>query len=248
MFSDFWAPEKVTFNASSEVLPPPPGRKYLQGPHMDLCPLYHVLIRQPSKKQILFANLVHFFSLSPFSFFLGPFFGIFLTPSMAICAPKVPIWHWVPRHTLLDDPSAKKELILICGSCFRTFGHPKKVILDVCYAVLTPSWGSKCPQGPHIDLYPYFHVLPLQLTKKQILFSYVVHFLSATEYIPSRTIIQPGFPEWVSASLSLSSSSLSLSCTFSRWDNSRTLWAIKLIFCMVNNHDNLLWIRIREPF
>ena len=40
--------------------------------------------------------------------------------------------------------------------------------------------------------------------------------LSATEYIPTRTIIQAG---WVSASLSLSS----LSSPFSRWDNSRTL-------------------------
>ena len=62
-------------------------------------------------------------------------------------------------------------------------------------------------------------------------------FLSATEYFPSRTIIQPW---WVS-------SSSSLSCTFSRWDNSRTPWAIKLIFCMVTSHDYLLWIRIREP-
>ena len=58
-------------------------------------------------------------------------------------------------------------------------------------------------------------------------------FLSATEYIPSRTIIQPG---WLSLSSS-SSSSLSSLCTFSRWDNSRTLWAIKLIFCMVICHD-----------
>ena len=66
--------------------------------------------------------------------------------------------------------------------------------------------------------------------------------MSATEYFLSRTIIQPG---WVS---SLSSSSLSSSSwPFSQWDNSRTLWAIKLKFCMVNSHDYLLWIRIREP-
>ena len=42
-----------------------------------------------------------------------------------------------------------------------------------------------------------------------------IQFLSATEYFPSRTIIQPG---WVS----LLSSSLLLSA-FSRWDNSGTL-------------------------
>ena len=33
----------------------------------------------------------------------------------------------------------------------------------------------------------------------------------------------------------------------SQWDNSRTLWAIKLIFCMDTCHDHVLWIRIREP-
>ena len=69
-------------------------------------------------------------------------------------------------------------------------------------------------------------------------------FLSATEYLPTRTIIQPG---WVSSSSSLSLSSLSLSSAFSRWDNSRTLWAIKLIFCMDTCQDYVLWIRIREP-
>ena len=52
-------------------------------------------------------------------------------------------------------------------------------------------------------------------------------FLSATEYLPTRTIIQPG---WVSSSSSLSLSLLS--SAFSQWNNSRTLWAIKLIFCM----------------
>ena len=65
-------------------------------------------------------------------------------------------------------------------------------------------------------------------------------FLSATEYIPTRTIIQPG---WVSSSLS----SLLSSSAFSRWDNLRTLWAIKLIFCMDTCYDYVLWIRIREP-
>ncbi len=34
--------------------------------------------------------------------------------------------------------------------------------------------------------------------------------------------------------------------TFLRWDNLRTLWAIKLKFCMVTSHDIVLWIRIRE--
>ena len=43
-------------------------------------------------------------------------------------------------------------------------------------------------------------------------------FLSATEYIPSRTIIQPW---WVW--LSSSSSSSSSSCEFSRWDNLNAL-------------------------
>ena len=71
--------------------------------------------------------------------------------------------------------------------------------------------------------------------------SHLFNFLSATEYLPTRTIIQPG---WVSSSLSLSLSSLS---AFSRWDNSRTLWAIELIFCMDACHDHVLWIRIWEP-
>ena len=52
-----------------------------------------------------------------------------------------------------------------------------------------------------------------------------------------------------SSSLSSLSSSLLLSSSaFSRWDNSRTLWAIKLIFYMNTCHDYVLWIRIREPF
>ena len=34
---------------------------------------------------------------------------------------------------------------------------------------------------------------------------------------------------------------------FSRWDNSRTTWVIKLIFCMVTNHDYVLRFRVREP-
>ena len=87
-------------------------------------------------------------------------------------------------------------------------------------------------------------------------------FLSATEYFPSRTIIQPG---WVSSSSSSLSLSLLLSfrvrgrcrrrrrrcrrCrrfTFLQWDNLRTLWAIKLKFCMVTSHDIVLWLRIRE--
>ena len=72
--------------------------------------------------------------------------------------------------------------------------------------------------------------------------SHRILFLSATEYFPSRTIIQP----WWVSSLSLSSLSLS-SWPFSQWDNSRTLWAIQLKFCMVTSHDYLLWIRIREP-
>ena len=48
---------------------------------------------------------------------------------------------------------------------------------------------------------------------------YLFVFLSATEYFPSRTIIQPG---WVSSSSSLSLLSLSL-LTFLQWDNLRTL-------------------------
>ena len=133
------------------------------------------------KKQILFANLVHFFSLSPF--FLGGFFDIFdPPPPYALLLTQGPHMALGSQTYPFRWSKCKKELILICGSCFKTFGHPKKVILDVCYAVLTPSWGSKCPQGPHIDLYPYFHVLPLQPTKKQILFSYVVHFFSFSPF------------------------------------------------------------------
>ena len=52
---------------------------------------------------------------------------------------------------------------------------------------------------------------------------------------PSQTLIQPW---WVSSSLSLSM--LLSSKPFSQWDNSRTLWAIKLIFCKMTFHDYLL--------
>ena len=73
---------------------------------------------------------------------------------MAICAPKVSIWHWDPRHTLLDDQSAKKVIILICSSCSWSFGYLKKVIFEVCYAVLTPSLGPKVPPRSPFGLIP----------------------------------------------------------------------------------------------
>ena len=95
-----------------------------------------------------------------------------------------------------------------------------------------PTLPNPCPPlSP--PTYPDTYLLP---ATDQLLI-----FLSATEYIPSRTIIQPW---WVSSSSSLLSLS---SSAFSRWDNSRTPWAIKLIFCMVTYHDYVLWIRIREP-
>ena len=122
------------------------------------------------------------FTFSLFNFFLGGFFWYFWPPLYGYMRAQGPHMALGSQTYPSRWSKCKKELILICGSCFRTFGHPKKVILDVCYAVLTPSWGSKCPQGPHIDLYPYFHVLPLQPTKKQILFSYVVHFFSFSPF------------------------------------------------------------------
>ena len=81
-----------------------------------------------------------------------------------------------------------------------------------------------------------YSVVPSKVSKLEEAICFI--FLSATEYFPSRTIIQAG---WVS---SLSLSSLWL---FSRWDNLRTLWAIKLIFGMVTCNDYVLWIRIFKP-
>ena len=105
-------------------------------------------------------------------------------------------------------------------------------------------WGSGCPRRGRGSPKIIFLVTQAQAPKhtnectdgctKMSSF-----FLSAMEYIPTRTIIQPGC---------VSSSSLSSSLSaFSRWDNSRTLWAIELIFCMDTCHDHVLWIRIREP-
>ena len=91
-----------------------------------LMPYFNFLLRPKTKKHILFASLVHFFSLAPLLSFFGLLFWILLTPSMAMCAPKVPIWHWVPRCTLLDDQSAKKRAHSYLWFLFLDFWVPKK--------------------------------------------------------------------------------------------------------------------------
>ena len=123
-----------------------------------------------------------FFHFLPFHDFFCPFFGYFWPPCMPTVVPKVRIWSWFLRYTFSDDESAKTELIFHYCSHFG-LGAPEKVVLEVCYAVLTLSWGPKCPKGPHIDLYPYFHVLPRQPTKKKILFANFVHYFSFSPFL-----------------------------------------------------------------
>ena len=79
---DFWAYEKVVFEVYYAVLRPlSSGSKYPQGPHMSLYPSFHVLPRQPTKDQIYFANLVHFFFVfSLFKFFWARFLANYDPP------------------------------------------------------------------------------------------------------------------------------------------------------------------------
>ena len=67
---------------------------------------------------ILFHFLLHLV-------FLGPFFWQFLTPTVPVRVPKVPIWYWVPRFTTSDDQkckSAKKKSSFCHFSRFGLLG------------------------------------------------------------------------------------------------------------------------------
>ena len=79
---------------------------------------------------ILFHFLLHLF-------FLGPFFWQFLTPTVPVRVPKVPIWYWVPRFTTSDDQKCKsaKKRARFAIFLVLDFWAPEKVVFDICYAV-----------------------------------------------------------------------------------------------------------------
>ena len=121
----FWAPEKVIFDICYAVFPPPEAQStpmvsiWTCTPNFMYCLAYQSSNRSYLQiRFILFHFLLHLV-------FLGPFFWQFLTPTVPVRVPKVPIWYWVPRFTTSDDQkckSAKKKSSFCHFSRFGLLG------------------------------------------------------------------------------------------------------------------------------
>ncbi len=121
----FWAPEKVIFDICYAVFPPPEAQGtpmvsiWTCTPNFMYCLTYQSSNRSYLQiRFILFHFLLHLV-------FLGPFFWQFLTPTVPVRVPKVPIWYWVPRFTTSDDQkckSAKKKSSFCHFSRFGLLG------------------------------------------------------------------------------------------------------------------------------
>ena len=92
-----------------------------QGLHMDPNPEFDELSRQTTKEHILSANLVLFFSFSPFPCFLGNFFGDFWPPSMPIWGLKVSVWTLTPNFIIWAWNQPENGACLSILWCFFHF-------------------------------------------------------------------------------------------------------------------------------
>ena len=118
-----------------------------QGLHMDPNPEFDELPRQPTKEHILSANLVHFFSFSPFSSFFGHVFWLFFTPLCAYMSVKGIHLDLNSEFYHLSLESEKKRTLIIDYFNFFSFFFQYVVVFAHFGSSFSPLLKLKVPPG-----------------------------------------------------------------------------------------------------
>ena len=119
-----------------------------------LKPLISCIASPTNQRTDLFCEFgSFFFSFSPFSNLFGHVFWLFLTPLYAYMCVKGLHLDLNSEFYHLSLESEKKRTLIIDYFNFFNFFSNMWWFLLIWGPVLAPSWGSKYPQGPRVELY-----------------------------------------------------------------------------------------------